>query len=291
MRTIASAVVLFGTALAVAQTRHESHSNPELLQGTWIGRSAEADGLRADPELVKQALLVVKGNRAIIIAPTGMRNGEVSTMECTVTLNTRLKPNEIDLTEIGHRVEPIRGIYELKGDTLKICFGGFGDKRPEEFKAPKGSELALGVYTRERTNSREEQELNRLEGNWVALTCEGHAKSRDPLLRAKVRLFLIGDCLVRYPPAGERGDETVGDKYIMKLNPHTKPKQIDLTEAGAIYEFDGEHLRICMADIGIKRPTEFKTKKGLEWTLTILKREKALPKKKAAKPSQKGQGT
>jgi len=39
-------------------------------------------------------------------------------------------------------------IYELKGDTLRICYDLSGAKRPTEFKTVAGTQLYLVTYTR-----------------------------------------------------------------------------------------------------------------------------------------------
>ena len=40
------------------------------------------------------------------------------------------------------------GIYEIEGDTFKVCFDSEGKKRPTEFKSPVGSETFVNVHKR-----------------------------------------------------------------------------------------------------------------------------------------------
>jgi hypothetical protein len=42
----------------------------------------------------------------------------------------------------------ILGIYEISGETLKVCFDPEGKKRPTEFKTAAGSPTTLAVYKR-----------------------------------------------------------------------------------------------------------------------------------------------
>ena len=79
---------------------------------------------------------------------------------------------------------------------------------------------------------------------------------------------------------------TVGekvDKGTVKLNPAAKPKALDITGTDgpnkgktilAIYERNGNTLRVCYDLGGKNRPTEFKTKEGTQLFLVTYKREK-----------------
>jgi uncharacterized protein (TIGR03067 family) len=67
------------------------------------------------------------------------------------------------------------------------------------------------------------------------------------------------------------------------LNPKAKPKELDIVGTDgpnkgktilAIYEQDGDTLRICYDLSGKGRPTEFKTKEGTQSFLVTYVREK-----------------
>ena len=40
------------------------------------------------------------------------------------------------------------GIYEISGETLKVCFDPEGKKRPTEFKSASGSQTFVNVHKR-----------------------------------------------------------------------------------------------------------------------------------------------
>jgi uncharacterized protein (TIGR03067 family) len=85
---------------------------------------------------------------------------------------------------------------------------------------------------------------------------------------------------------GDRYTVTVGkkvDKGTVKLKPSAKPKEMDITGTDgpnkgktirAIYERDGDMLRVCYDLGGKKRPTEFKTRRGTQLFLVTYKRRK-----------------
>ena len=70
-------------------------------------------------------------------------------------------------------------------------------------------------------------------------------------------------------------------KGTFKIDASKKPKTIDFQPAAAkaqpllgIYEFDGDAWRICYANPGKERPTEFTPKEGTGYTLAVWEREK-----------------
>jgi uncharacterized protein (TIGR03067 family) len=84
----------------------------------------------------------------------------------------------------------------------------------------------------------------------------------------------------------EKYTVTVGDKPdegTVKLNPSAMPKAMDITGTEgpnkgktilAIYERDGDTLRVCYDLGGKSRPTEFKSAPGTQLFLVTYKREK-----------------
>ena len=85
---------------------------------------------------------------------------------------------------------------------------------------------------------------------------------------------------------GDKYTVTVGkkpDRGTCKLNPSAKPKALDITGTEgpnkgktilAIYERDGDTLRVCYDLSGKSRPAEFKTTAGTHLFLVEYKRQK-----------------
>jgi uncharacterized protein (TIGR03067 family) len=111
----------------------------ESLQGEWTLASGERDGEKFPDEFVKSLKRTVQGNKSVVT-----RDGQ-SLAESTVTLDPTKKPKAIDIKLAGGD-EMIKGIYELEGDTFKICYAMPGSDRPKEFATKEGSGLTLGVW-------------------------------------------------------------------------------------------------------------------------------------------------
>jgi uncharacterized protein (TIGR03067 family) len=115
-----------------------------------------------------------------------------------------------------------------------------------------------------------------LQGTWLPSAAELAGKPFPEEIRKAIKLVVKdGTYTVTV------GKET--DRGTVKLNPSAKPKAMDITGTDgpnkgktylAIYERDGDTLRVCYDLSGKGRPTEFKTKEGTALYLVTYKREK-----------------
>jgi uncharacterized protein (TIGR03067 family) len=120
------------------------------------------------------------------------------------------------------------------------------------------------------------KEGDALQGAWLPSRAELAGKPYPDEVLKTIKLVVKDDKYV----------VTVGkgvDQGTVKLNPAAKPKEIDVIGTDgpnkgktilAIYERDGDTLRICYDLSGKSRPTEFKTKEGTRLFLVTYKREK-----------------
>jgi uncharacterized protein (TIGR03067 family) len=135
--------------------------------------------------------------------------------------------------------------------------------------------LALVVALSSVARSGDAKDGDTLDGTWLPATAELGGKLYPDEVRKTIKLVVKGD----------KYTVTVGeavDQGTVKLNPSAKPKEMDILGTDgpnkgrtipAIYERDGDTLRICY-DLGGKgRPTEFKTKEGTKQFLVTYKRE------------------
>jgi uncharacterized protein (TIGR03067 family) len=70
----------------------------------------------------------------------------------TYTLDATSKPRSMTITgtEGPNQDKTFPAIYELKGDTLRICYDLSGAKHPAEFKSIAGTRLCLVTYHRKK---------------------------------------------------------------------------------------------------------------------------------------------
>ena len=145
-------VLLVGCALAFAAfagaRADEAEAKKELkeLQGKWKVVAAEQDG---DPlDRIVGGTMVVKDNNFVITTAGGTE------LKGDLILDPAKKPKHIDL---AHQDGPLKdktwqGIYELKGDTLRLCYAEADSEkeRPTELKTLKKSRLLLVELKREK---------------------------------------------------------------------------------------------------------------------------------------------
>jgi len=114
----------------------------DAMQGTWAMVALEVDGKPVPDEKIKDTTLVVKGDKYI----TKVKGKEYETI---ITLDPGKKPKAIDMvfTEGDKKDKALRGIYEIEGDTLKICRGLRPEQdRPTQFGTWPNTNLFLVTW-------------------------------------------------------------------------------------------------------------------------------------------------
>lgn len=121
------------------------------LDGTWKPVSVEISGEQVPIEGPQaEVLTVISGNRV------EMKLGNRTVGQGTITVDNNQQPKTIDMTMqqmIGKnsgRTEHTIGIYEVSGDTLRLCIGDAAKPRPTEFRTDKSSARKLSRYRRVR---------------------------------------------------------------------------------------------------------------------------------------------
>jgi len=121
-------------------------TDAEKFAGTWTAVAIERDGKPVPADDLAKVKLVVKG--AGYTLETGHQ-----TIAGTHKLDPKQTPKTIDAvrSEGPDKGKTIRGIYELTGDSYKVCFGEPDGKRPTEFKTAPG--LGQRMLTFKRASS------------------------------------------------------------------------------------------------------------------------------------------
>src|SRR5262245_47493152 len=116
--------------LAVAATLALAADKPEdakaelaRLTGRWVGVSMTNEGKKAEPAEAKKVMLVVRGEKYLYRSPALK-----APVEGTHQLDPSKKPKHIDAVrgKGPGAGETLKGIYELDGDTFRVCFAAPG---------------------------------------------------------------------------------------------------------------------------------------------------------------------
>jgi uncharacterized protein (TIGR03067 family) len=121
----------------------ENPSTKELksLTGTWMAVSGEENGKEISKDDAKAFELTIKdGKYTLKIMGKEQEQG-------TITVDPEKKPKtiDIDITSGDDKGKSQKGIYELDGDTLKVCVARPEEERPKELA---GKAASLWVFKR-----------------------------------------------------------------------------------------------------------------------------------------------
>jgi uncharacterized protein (TIGR03067 family) len=114
------------------------------FQGIWTFESVEAGGKKAPADQLKGATITFAADKFTV------KKGDEVIQVGTQKLDPSRSPKTIDvrMTEGLNKGAVMLGIYEIDGDTLKVCFDEEGKQRPTEFKSPAGSATFVNVHKR-----------------------------------------------------------------------------------------------------------------------------------------------
>jgi uncharacterized protein (TIGR03067 family) len=130
--------------LSAADAAQKPQRDGDRIQGTWTVTSSEREG-KKEPGTEKDPLqLEFAADTFRFLLPAGARHKQ------PYKLDPSKKPKTIDWLDGGKNgpSKPLLGIYELDGDTLKICWGKEGGERPQEFQTKAGTEDWLWILKR-----------------------------------------------------------------------------------------------------------------------------------------------
>jgi uncharacterized protein (TIGR03067 family) len=114
------------------------------FEGAWTFETVEAGGKELPAAEFKGMTVAFEGDKYSV------KKGDEVIETATLKLDPSQSPKTFDstVTEGPNKGTVILGIYEISGDTLKVCFDPEGKKRPTEFKTASGSQTTLVVHKR-----------------------------------------------------------------------------------------------------------------------------------------------
>lgn len=118
------------------------------IAGIWMIDSIEFDGKKQPSDPKGPKLSVVMGSDGTL----KVQQGRQTIIEAKTEINPTKAPKAIDIsyTSGGRKGQSSLGIYEIDGDTFRICTARAGKERPAAFKSVPGSGCVLTVYKREK---------------------------------------------------------------------------------------------------------------------------------------------
>src|SRR5262249_30071322 len=119
---------------------------PHSIQGSWIVQSVVDRGKMLPPEKIKGIKFVFSEDKLTMVVPTGDKK------ESRFKADLRANPKTIDIVPLDgpQKDKTVPGIFELTGETLKLCLPHQPTKqRPTKFEAPEGSDLNVIVLKKQ----------------------------------------------------------------------------------------------------------------------------------------------
>jgi uncharacterized protein (TIGR03067 family) len=266
----------------------------EKLQGVWNITALETDGSELPDNMFSGAQIAIKGDTFESLSMGMVYSGKI-------TLDVAKKPKHFDITFTeGHaKGKTNYGIYEIKGDSWKLCLCTTGKDRPKSLATKPGSGFALETLKRAtggaKSFSTGRPGPSKLEKSAKSMTAA--KKSGGPVTELEGEWAMVSGVMDGVPmdasmvqwvtraTHGNKSTVTAGPQTMLKVefthDPSKSPKTIDYVNlAGAnkgksqqgVYEFEGEILKFCVAPPGKPRPSEFASSRGDGRSFTTWKR-------------------
>lgn len=130
-------------ATSITTFASDKPDDAKAIEGKWKPVKAELSGQPMTEAVLKTiSLKMDNGHYEVFVGERPDRG--------TYTLDSSTKPKSITVvgTEGPNQGRSFPAIFELEGDTLRICYDLSGQKRPIEFKSVAQTKLYLVTYHR-----------------------------------------------------------------------------------------------------------------------------------------------
>jgi uncharacterized protein (TIGR03067 family) len=115
----------------------------KAVEGVWKPMKAELGGQPMPEDLLKTITLKLQDGRYVVFV-----GGQLDKGTWTIDSSTQPKGMTITGTDGPNQGKTFPAIFELEGNTLRICYDLSGKRRPAEFKTLAGTRLYLVTYHR-----------------------------------------------------------------------------------------------------------------------------------------------
>lgn len=115
------------------------------FEGTWRFNALQVEGKPLSQDDLQYTRMVLRGSQFILTEPQATYRG-VYSVDPTATPKTL----DVAFTEGMEKGKISLGIYELRGDTYKVCIGLAGKTRPTEFASAPESGTVLEMLKRDK---------------------------------------------------------------------------------------------------------------------------------------------
>jgi uncharacterized protein (TIGR03067 family) len=141
-------MVIGATLLGLAPQDDAVKAELDRLGGTWQVVGHETDGKPASEEHWRRVLFIFKGDHLTFAGDDILRK---KAAKIAIVVDPSTNPHVVDMkiVEGEFKGTTLEGVYEIKGDRLRICFRNEEAKnRPNGFSTEKDANLVL--FTLER---------------------------------------------------------------------------------------------------------------------------------------------
>ena len=135
-----SAILMIAAIMLGVLAAAQEKSNNNALAGTWQAVEAELGGKPLPPDVVRSIKLILSVHEYQVGNDFGTVEIDPNAMPSAMIIKGTKGPNE---------GKTMLAIYELSGDTLRICYDLTGLKRPTVFATEGGTRQFLVRYKRE----------------------------------------------------------------------------------------------------------------------------------------------